>query len=223
MPRYLLALTLALAVTLAKADQNTPGLLGRVEDGVYTAPTGTYRIPVPVDGLLGGTINDWDNLTIFRDNYNIYITITAFPMDATQRWELEVQGLKGYLAYYFENKVLPQFKDALPGFRQNQTGLFLPEVMGGALIAYALLPGGSMFASEIPTIAPRDPPVAKRGYLIFIKDGFDYMISIELAERAIEGSAYNLKPEEEDLILRQRLLEVAGKMQFLTPPKKSTP
>jgi hypothetical protein len=90
--------------------------------------------------------------------------------------------------------------------------------MGGALIAYVLLPGGSMFIDKFPIIDPdRAKAAAKRGNMIFVKNGFIYVISSELAERITEGSAFGLKPDEEDALLRQRLIDIAGKIEYLNP------
>lgn len=218
MTRLRFAIVLLAAAPALRAQGDAPPLQGRVDNGIYTAPTGSYRIPVPVEPELGGTIIDTENLTVFSDDYSTYITITALPMDAAQKWELEVRGLKSYLAYYFENSVLPEFKRVVPGTREEETGIFLSASLGGSLVTYALLPGGSMFTSKTPSVFRTAPPTAKRGYLIFVKDNFVYVISAEMAERALEGSAYAVSDREEDLLLRQRLLQIAGKMQFLIPP-----
>ena len=44
------------------------------------------------------------------------------------------------------------------------------------------------------------------------------MLSIELAERILERSTYKKTTAEEDEILRQRLVELLGKVTFSTPP-----
>ena len=76
-----------------------------------------------------------------------------------------------------------------------------------------------MFADKVATIDPaRKPPVAKRGNMIFVKNGFVYVISTELAERVTEGSAYTLTQQEEDVSLREKLQDMVAKIHFLTPP-----
>jgi hypothetical protein len=68
------------------------------------------------------------------------------------------------------------------------------------------------------------PPVAKRGNLVFVKNGDIYVISTELAERVIEGKAYKKTTAEEDQLLRQRLEDVLSKIQFTKPaPAKPVP
>jgi hypothetical protein len=66
-------------------------------------------------------------------------------------------------------------------------------------------------------------PVAKRGNLVFIKNGFIFVISTELAERVIEGSAYTKTTQEEDVLLREQLGDLARSMVFSPAPHSSDP
>jgi hypothetical protein len=92
-------------------------------------------------------------------------------------------------------------------------------MLDGSLIAFTLLPGGSMFAGKIPVIAEDEkPPVAKRGNLLFVKNGFIFVISTELVERTLERRTYSKTTAEEDELLRQRLNEIVAKIQFAKPP-----
>jgi hypothetical protein len=67
--------------------------------------------------------------------------------------------------------------------------------------------------------------VAKRGNLVFIQNGYVYVISIELAEKALERSSFNKTIAEEDSLLRTRLLGFLDKITFTAPapavPEKS--
>jgi len=60
--------------------------------------------------------------------------------------------------------------------------------------------------------------IAKRGNLLFVKNGHIFVISVELAERVIEGRTYTKTTAEEDEILRQRLNDVVDKIQFAKHP-----
>ena len=75
-----------------------------------------------------------------------------------------------------------------------------------------------MFELQEAFTRPTTPPVAKRGNLLFVKNGFTYVISSELSERVTEGTSYKKTPAEEDQILRTRLIGIVKKMQFPTPP-----
>jgi hypothetical protein len=56
-----------------------------------------------------------------------------------------------------------------------------------------------------------------------VKNGHIFVLSVELAEKVIEGTAFKKTVAEEDEILRQRLTDIAGKIQFAKPPAASTP
>ena len=92
--------------------------------------------------------------------------------------------------------------------------------MDGALIAYALLPGGSLFSGKnsVMGTVPVDPVTAKRGTLLFVRHGHVYVVSTELAERATQRSTYQQSVEKEDAILAERLTALAGR--FIFPPAK---
>ena len=59
--------------------------------------------------------------------------------------------------------------------------------------------------------------VAKRGNLCFVKSNCVFVVSTELSERVLERSTYHKTVEEENAILRQRLLDLVEKMQFTQP------
>lgn len=192
-------------------------LHGRVEGDTYYAPGGHYQVQIPVLPELGGTIYDTQNVVVFQDQYSVHVSIGAFPQDPTQRWELSTRGLKDYLTYFFGNFVIPDFRQSVPGIK-IESALFEPHKLGGALLAYTLLPGGSMFASQVAPFRGDTPIVAKRGNLVFIRDNIVYVISIELAERVIEGDQYKKTTAQEDAILRHRLDQIADSMTFTIPP-----
>jgi hypothetical protein len=209
-----LTLILALASAPLLAQPASESLVGHVEGNYYVSPTGAFRVQIPVLAELGGRIVDNPNAVTFKDNFNVFITIASFQMDATQRWELSTRGQKDYLIYFFTNFVMPDFQQSLPGSRV-ESARFVAGLGDGALIAYTLMPGGSMFADKLPFVS-NDEVVrdAKRGNLVCARDGWVFVFSIELAERVLERSTYNKSTTEEDLILRQRLLDLYGKTEF---------
>jgi hypothetical protein len=214
MSRLLLAFALLLSVVAVRA-QDVP-LRGRVEGRTYYSPTGAFKVTIPVLPELGGGITDTDNVVTFRDDFNVHVSIAVFPMDAAQRWELDTRGVKDYLAYYFANFVLPDFRQAAEGV-QAESAKYVPSLMNGSLLAYLLIPGGSMFMDQVSVFGLDKVPVAKRGNLTFVRSGDVYVISTELAERVLEGRSYKKTTAEEDQILRQRLEDILHKMTFLKP------
>jgi hypothetical protein len=218
MSRALLLLALASLPLVTRAqDAAGPALVGRVEGRNYISPTGVFRVSIPVLPELGGTITDTPNVVTFQDEFSTHVSIAAFPQDATQRWEMSTRGLKDYLVYFFSNFVLADFKQAFEG-TQIESAKFSPGQLDGALITNILLPGGSMFADKIPQFDESRIPVAKRGNLLFVKNGHIFVVSTELAERVIEGRTYNKTTAEEDDLLRHRLNDVVDKIQFAKPP-----
>ena len=108
------------------------------------------------------------------------------------------------------------FKSFCPGGTLQSAG-FSADFMDGALFAFVLLPGGSVFGDRQVFGDGGAPPVAKRGNLIFIKNGFTFVISTELTERITEGTSYTKTKEQEDDILRTRLVGLTKTMAFAKP------
>jgi hypothetical protein len=209
-------LLLTAAALTAEAQDGPSGLVGSVDAGVYSSPSGAFKITVPVLPALGGVISDTKNVVTFHDTFGVHISVAAFPQDATQRWELSTRGMKDYLVYFFTSFVLPDFRRFTPGAHVESAG-FSADFLDGSMFAYVLLPGGSMFDSP-PVFGPRaTPAVAKRGNLLFVRNGFTFVISTELSEKVTEGSQWKKTSDEEDQILRNRLADVIKKMVFIKP------
>lgn len=214
-----LFLVFVLTAAPAFAQGIEPGpLIGTVDGKTYISPTGAFKVTIPVLPELGGRITDTDNVVIFQDNFNVLCTIAAFPMDATQRWECSTRGTKEYLAYFFANFVMRDMQNAFRGARV-QGAVYSPSIAGGSLLTFVLLPGGSMFAQKLAFVDPRaPPPEAKRGNLAFVHNNFVFVLSIELAEHVLERKDYHKTPEEEDEILRKRLIDLLNRMTLSKPP-----
>ncbi len=214
MARFPLALLLASATALVAQAQD---LAGRIEGKSYVSPTGVFKVVIPVLPELGGEITDTPNVVTFQDDFNVHVSIAAFPQDATQRWELSTRGVKDYLIYFFSNFVLADFRQTYRG-AQIESAKFIPAQQEGALLTYLLVPGGTMFADRVPRLTANNIPVAKRGNLLFVRHGHIFVVSIELAERVIEGRSYNKTTAEEDEILRNRLNDIVSRITFAQPP-----
>ena len=198
-------------------------LVGRMDGENYISPTGQFRIRAPVLPELGGVITDTDNVVTFQDNFGTHISVACFPFDATQRWEHDTRGRRDYLLYFFTDIVMPNFTARFPDSRV-ESARYLPELHEGALIGYALLPGGSEFEQlrRVTDAPPADPVTAKRGTLLFVRDRHVYAISTELAERATQRSTYKLTREQEDEQLSARLTAILERMSF-TNDRPRTP
>ena len=210
---------LAGATLLAQAEPAAEAmpLVGRIDGRTYISPTGAFKVTIPVLPELGGSVTDTENVVTFQDDFNVHISIAAFPQDATQRWEMSTRGVKDYLVYFFSNYVLGDFRQTFPD-ASIESAKFVPSALDGSLITYILLPGGSMFMDKVPMIAGGPVPTAKRGNQLFVKNGHIFVISVELTERVLERTTYKKTTAEEDEILRQRLNEVIVRLQFPKAP-----
>lgn len=223
MSRLSLFLAAALVAPGALFAQAGP-LVGRIEGDTYHSATREFSVPVMVLRELGGTVTDTENVVTFTDRYSTHISIACFPQDALQRWELETRGLRDYLLYFFTEFVLADFSKRFPGSK-IEAARFVPELMDGAVITYALLPGGSHFepTTGLAAPAPENRVVAKRGSLLFVRNRHVYVLSTELAERATKREGYSATPEQENALLTTRLTELAGRLAFPPPPRSRAP
>lgn len=210
-----LAVALATASLPAQTD-----LAGRIDGNQYVSPAGAYRITIPVLPELGGRIVDTPEVVTFEDDFNVHASLACFKMDATQRWEYETRGRRDYLIWFFTNFVQRDFQQRFPQSRV-ESAKFIPGMEEGTLLTYNLLPGGTMFANRPSFSETEEVFVAKRGNLLFLREGHVYVLSMELAERALERRTYAKTTEEEDELLRRRLLELYGRITFATPSAAS--
>jgi len=110
--------------------------------------------------------------------------------------------------------VMPDFQQSFPGARA-ESAKFVPSLANGSLLVYTLLPGGSMFINKLTFVGPDDKlPEAKRGNLVFVREGWIFVLSMELAERITERTTYHKTTAEEDEFLRQKLIDLYGKLEF---------
>jgi hypothetical protein len=210
----LLLVFLSLALAQPLLAQPGDGIAGRVDGSTYISPSGAFRIRIPVLPELGGRIQDTPTAVTFQDDFNVLCTVAAIPMDATQRWEYSTRGPKDYLAWFFANFIMPDFDASFPGARVENVR-FASGIADGTLFAYIILPEGSMFNHKLAFLGPDSPlPDAKRGNMLFVRNNNVFVLSVELAERVLERSSYNKTTEEEDSILRDRLVALFDKMSF---------
>lgn len=199
-------------------------LAGSIKDGRYFSATGAFSIPVPALDEETGAVLDTPNIVVFRDRVATLISIAAFKMPADERWNFETSNPKDYTVHFLKDFVIPDFNTQFPG-TQAESATFLPDLEGGTLLAYVLMPGGSAFEVDalVRNHPDTKPPLAKRLNLLFVRDGYVFVLSTELAERVTELSTYMLSGHDEDRILRERLLAVLNAMSFPKPAPAAAP
>ena len=191
----------------------TAPLHGQLEADSYASPTGEFSMTVPVLVELGGVISDTPQVVTFRDAFNLHASVACFRMDATQRWENETRGRREYLVWFFSEFVQSDFRARFPG-AAVESARFMPELLGGSLVVFNLLPGGTMFGDRVPSMSNGELPVAKRGNLMFVHNSHLYVVSTELAEKVLQPRTFSLTEEEQNTLLRERLLKLIGRMAF---------
>lgn len=203
------------ATARAQVATPPPTLYGEIKGTNYIAPGGRFRIGIPVLPELGGQVHDSENVVTFDDPVSIHVSVACFPFDMTQKWEHETRETRDYLEYFYREFVFPDFEGRFPG-SSNEASLFSPQLRDGALFVFTLLPGGSAFEGRSTLLDPTAKPtaIAKRGTLLFVQNGCVYVISSELAERVTQRAAFQKTPEQENEILRARLVELAGRIQI---------
>lgn len=210
-----------LATALSAQDAPSSGLYGEVRNGHYTANEGRFRVPVPVLQELGGKVFDTENVVTFTDDVSTHVSIAAFPLDMSNKWELETRGVKDFLVFFYTEHVFANFEQRFAGVA-NERSVFTPELRGGALLVFTLLPGGSAFQGKGNVVdTSTAPPVAKRGTLLFVARETIFILSSELAERVTQRSAFQKTADEENEILRARLIELASRLQIPAPKPPS--
>jgi len=212
-----LLLTAAFALLQSFDAHAESSLVGTIDGNQYISPTTAFRVTIPVIADLGGSITDTDNVVSFQDDFTTHQSIACFKMDERLRHEDETRGRKDYLIWFFANFVQADFQQRFAGAR-IESAHFLHSTQDGTLLTYNLLPGGTMFANRIGVVNIGNVPVAKRGNLLFVKNGFVFVVSMELAEKVLEGSSYSKTVAEEDAELRQRLLSFLDKITFASLP-----
>jgi hypothetical protein len=195
----------------------SPPTYGRIDGDYYVSPTGLYRVKIPVLAQLGGTITDTRNVATFDDDFTIHINIAAFPITRELKADFETRDTKSFLINFFTSIVMTDFVSNFPGSKMEESAVFLSKFEDGAMMIFSLHPGGSNFEQRSIISRNIPPVVAKRGNLCFVRSGHVFVVSIELAERALERSTYKKTPAEENAILHQRLMDLMAKMQFSEP------
>jgi hypothetical protein len=209
---FLLTSLVLVAAPLRAQNEELP-LFGVVEEPYYIAPGGHYRIEIPVLGELGGTVRDTANIATFRDAFSTHVVIACLPMTEELRAELTKLGRKDFLTWFFANHIQPEFKKAAPG-ATAESAKYLSSVEDGAVLVMSLLPGGTAFGDRLFLKDGETAPVAKRGSLVFLRGDRLFVLTTEFAERSLDHRSYRKSVDEEDALLRKRLLDLLGKITF---------
>lgn len=204
---------LALSSSGARAEEST--LIGKVLENQYIAPSGSYKMTLPIQLELGGTVTDTREVVTFQDDFRIHASIACFKMGASNEREIQTRGRRDFLISFFREHVHTQFKRRFPGAEIDEAR-YMPEVLEEALMVYNTLPNGTMFSDQAVLASSSDGALlVKRGNLLFLKDHHLYVISVELAKLLLVGNeSLHYSEEEKHVLLREELLDLAGRITF---------
>jgi hypothetical protein len=208
---------LAPDMNMFQDDDGGPPLIGSITGNNYVAPSGSYRVRIPIHVELGGQINDTENNVTFQDAFGDNSSIGAFPLNADFRIEMAKREHKDFLIWFFQNVIQADFQRNIPGTTAEPNARYNASTQGGALVTQLLIPDGSMYMERVFIFPPKNPVVARRGNLVFMRDNIIYVLSTELAERVFEHSTWKKTVAEEEEILRQRLYDLLSNMVFMKP------
>jgi hypothetical protein len=213
--RFLLPLVaLVAAAPLFSQEENEVTLSGTVDqNNIYTSPGGHYRMPIPVLPELGGAVEDSSTVADFRDGYGTHVLVATLPMEPALRARLDTSNKKDFLTWFYGQQIQAEYQRSYPGAK-TEAARFIPALQDGTLFITILLPQGSAFRDVLFLNEGEAEPDAKRGSLIFIKNDRIFMLTTELYERILKRDTFKKTAEEEDAILRQRLMDLLGKMTF---------
>ncbi len=188
-------------------------LQGRIVDFRYYSPGDVYSVAVPVLHGDKAEIKDNGEIVVFKDDRATLLTIAAFAMPRIAQWEYETSEPREYLIDFFRDNILRDYRREFPG-STIEDARFIPEIFDGALVGFALLPGGSAFAVP-PSTAPTAPTAAaKRAHLVFVRNRHIFVVAIELAEHVTRPPGFEATDADENRILFDRLLTVVDAMRF---------
>ena len=191
-------------------------LYGSVEDNRYLSPSGEYSITLPMQIETGGSLVDTPEVVTLQNELGLHASIACFGLNLSLKRQDENLGRRDFLAGFFRSQVQPQFTQRFKG-STIESARFAPDLFGGALFVYNLLPGGSMFGDRAPVGEDGAPPVAKRGNLLFLHNNHIYVLSMELADKVLDPAGFTLNIEEQDALLQKRLIGLVGRMNFRIP------
>ena len=188
-------------------------LFGRVEDERYHAPGDVYSVAVPVFHGTDAVIMDTPEIVVFKDKVSTLLTIAAFKMPDIAKLQFEGMGPREYLIAFVRDNILRDYRHEFPE-STIESARFLPDIFAGAMVSFTLMPGGSAFAAPAPASPLAPAPVAKRGHIVFVRNGYIYVVAIELAERVTQPATYKLTKPEEDRLLFDRLVTVLAALRY---------
>ena len=141
----------------------------------YESPEGNFSVPIPVDPLKGGKVEEDDACVKFVDDFGTLLRIDYVPFTAGMDDQMEAVGDRTFLQGFLDNYVSEGILSYFSGSQVLHEG-YLENVMAGSYFVVVDMPkGANIIKQEKDKSETRLD--AYRGLLSFIDDGFLYVIS----------------------------------------------
>jgi len=141
----------------------------------YESPEGNFSVPIPVDPLKGGKVEEEDACVKFVDDFGTLLRIDYVPFTAGMDDQMEAVGDHTFLQGFLDNYVSEGILSYLSGSQVLHEG-YLENVMAGSYFVVVDMPKGATIIKQEKDKSETRLD-AYRGLLSFIDDGFLYVIS----------------------------------------------
>lgn len=141
----------------------------------YESPEGNFSVPIPVDPLKGGKVEEEDACVKFVDDFGTLLRIDYVPFTAGMDDQMEAVGDRTFLQGFLDNYVSEGILSYFSGSQVLHEG-YLENVMAGSYFVVVDMPKGATIIKQEKDKSETRLD-AYRGLLSFIDDGFLYVIS----------------------------------------------
>lgn len=141
----------------------------------YQSPEGNFSVPIPVDPLKGGKVEEEDACVKFVDDFGTLLRIDYVPFTAGMDDQMEAVGDRTFLQGFLDNYVSEGILSYFSGSQVLHEG-YLENVMAGSYFVVVDMPKGATIIKQEKDKSETRLD-AYRGLLSFIDDGFLYVIS----------------------------------------------
>ncbi len=141
----------------------------------YESPEGNFSVPIPVDPLKGGKVEEEDACVKFVDDFGTLLRIDYVPFTAGMDDQMEAVGDRTFLQGFLDNYVSEGILSHFSGSQVLHEG-YLENVMAGSYFVVVDMPKGATIIKQEKDKSETRLD-AYRGLLSFIDDGFLYVIS----------------------------------------------
>ena len=195
-------------------DEEEEGFDAEDDESLYVSPVGNFTVAIPVDPESGGRMQDEPGTVGFSDDFGKLFRIDYFQQIDPQAEDQKIAefGAETYLKSLLDSYVSQAILEPLSG-SSILSESYLEDLQDGAYFMVVDMPKGATI-SVSKNGAPSERLDAYRGIIVFIQNGFSYVISCQRvimedeAPNGIEEEAADLQEQLENFIDTMEFMEV---------------